>query len=352
MEPVIDGSGKPPFLADVLLQNGTIVSIGANLSCEGALLIDASGKWITPGFIHMHSHADCTAPMYPNMESALGQGITTEFAGHCGLGVAPVPDHWIYMFPEKKAFTRVMPEPAGGINPYSFYTVETDRLRPVFQQVYGQALDWSSYGEYIAHLKRSGIGANLALVAGQAHIRLQAMGLDFKRDATEREICAMEESLSEAMDSGALGLGLGLDYQPGLYASQEELTRLMSLVRARGGIVTAHVRSRGNSYYPKDVGYRDGLIEFLELGLETGVHTHVQPYSICVFRITGKRVAVRGGGQPDTGHHRGVPAMRHAVDLGCHSLPCLRTVSLPYGGVDVPAVCGAMRRAGADLQRC
>lgn len=46
------------------------------------------------------------------------------------------------------------------------------------------------------------------------------MGTDYHRDATETEIAAMEGALSEAMDGGALGLSLGLDYEPGLFAGQ------------------------------------------------------------------------------------------------------------------------------------
>lgn len=272
---IVDGSGAAPYTADVLISSGRIAKIGKDLEHASANVIDASGKHITPGFINMHSHADCSAAMYPNMESSLGQGITTEFAGHCGLGVAPVQENWIYMFPEKQAFTRVMPEPIGGINPYRFYTVKTDDLRPAFKEAYGEELDWTSYSEYIDHLKRVGTGANFALVAGQSHIRLQAMGLDFKRDATEDEIRAMEESLSDAMDAGAIGLGLGLDYQPSLYASREELLRLMKLVAGRDGIVTAHTRHIPNAYYKKDVNVREGIVEFLELGLESGARIHI-----------------------------------------------------------------------------
>lgn len=272
---IVDGSGAAPYRADVLLSGGRIAKIGSGLDAPGAQLIDATGKYITPGFINMHSHADCSAAMYPNMESSLGQGVTTEFAGHCGLGVAPVRENWIYMFPEKRAFTRVMPEPIGGINPYHFYTVKTEELRPAFREAYGEELDWSTYGEYIAHLKRVGTSCNFALVAGQSHIRLQAMGLDFKRDASEDEICAMEDSLAEAMDAGAMGLGLGLDYQPSLYASRQEMLRLMGLVAKRGGIVTAHTRHVPNSYYKREINFRDGLVEFLELGLESGAHVHV-----------------------------------------------------------------------------
>ncbi len=296
---VVDGSGAKPYQADVLLTGGRIAQIGQGLHAPEALCVDAAGKWVTPGFIHMHSHADCSAPMYPNMESTLGQGITTEFAGHCGLGIAPVRDNWLYMFPEKRAFTKVMPEPIGGINPYHFYTVPTALLRPAFAQAYGEELDWESYGEYIAHLRKYGIGANMALVAGQANIRLQAMGLDFKRGATDAEIAAMEESLTEAMDGGALGLSLGLDYQPGLYASHEELVRLMRLVAARDGIVTAHVRSRSHPSYEKEITYRDGLVEFLALGLETGAHIHVSHIQNC-FDVSPENDALLRAGAEQT----------------------------------------------------
>ena len=280
---VIDGSGAPRFKADILIKDDTILTIGPDLSARPELagdiasadVIDAAGKTVTPGFINMHSHGDCSAAMYPDMESSLGQGITTEFAGHCGLGVAPIQKHWLYMFPEKKAFTRVNPEPIGGINPYGAYIVPAEAMRPAFKEAYGEELDWTTYGEYLDHLRRVGTGANLAAVAGQSLIRLQAMGLDYKRPATEEEICAQEEMLSEAMDGGALGLGLGLDYQPSLYASHEELVRLMTLVKERGGVVTAHTRHVPNDYYGRDVNFCDGLKEFLELGLETGARLHI-----------------------------------------------------------------------------
>ena len=140
---------------------------------------------------------------------------------------------------------------------------------------YGQGLDWTTYGQFLDHLRRVGLGANLAVVAGQAQIRLQAMGAGYRRDATEQEIAAMEDALSEAMDGGALGLSLGLDYEPGLFAGREELLRLMKLVAARGGIVTAHTRSRRLPYYGHSQDFLDGLREFLDLGRESGARIHV-----------------------------------------------------------------------------
>lgn len=272
---VIDGTGCPGFFSDVLIENGRISAIVPDFNYQADEVVDASGCWVTPGFINMHSHSDCSVAMYPSMQSTLGQGITTEFAGHCGLGVAPVPQYWIYMYPEKRAFTKVMPEPIGGINPYSFYAIPADAMRDAFRAAYGENFDWSSYSGFIRHLQQNGIGANLALVAGQAHIRLASMGLDFKRPASEDEIRRMEDYLEDAMDAGARGLGLGLDYQPGLFASRDELLRLMKKTASLGGIVTAHTRSRTHEYYGQEICFKDGLEEFLQLGLESGAPLHV-----------------------------------------------------------------------------
>ncbi|MCI8538457.1 MAG: amidohydrolase family protein [Oscillospiraceae bacterium] len=273
---VVDGTGRLPYPADVLIHGGEITAVAPCMEVPaGARVIDAAGKLVTPGFINMHAHSDCSAAMYPDMESTLGQGITTEFAGHCGLGVAPVERYWLYMFPEKRAFTRVIPEPLGGINPYDAYYVPTSALRAPFETAYGQRLDWSSYGEFLDHLRQVGTGANLALVAGHAQIRLQAMGPDYRREATKEELRTMEAALNDAMDNGALGLSLGLDYEPGLFAGHGELVCLMKLVASRGGMVTAHTRSREHSYYGHSQCFLDGLKEFLSLGRESGARIHV-----------------------------------------------------------------------------
>ena len=184
---VIDGTGNAGYEADVFVKDGKIVKIAkiaknektetspSDFAAADIQVLDARGKLVTPGFINMHSHSDCSVVMYPEMESTLGQGITTEFAGHCGLGVAPVDQYWLYMFPEKRAFSRVIPEPIGGINPYDAYVVPTDCLRKPFEEVYGEKLDWSAYGEFTDHMRKRGMGANLVLVAGHAQMRRQAM---------------------------------------------------------------------------------------------------------------------------------------------------------------------------------
>lgn len=53
---VLTGTGSRLDNADVLMVDGKINKIGKDLVAEGAVEIDANGKWITPGIIDVHSH--------------------------------------------------------------------------------------------------------------------------------------------------------------------------------------------------------------------------------------------------------------------------------------------------------
>jgi imidazolonepropionase-like amidohydrolase len=54
---VLTGTGERLDNADVLMQDGKIQAVGKALAApEGARTVDASGKWITPGIIDVHSH--------------------------------------------------------------------------------------------------------------------------------------------------------------------------------------------------------------------------------------------------------------------------------------------------------
>jgi imidazolonepropionase-like amidohydrolase len=53
---ILDGAGRRLDGADLLLQDGHIAAIGPGLSADGAEIVDAQGRWVTPGLIDVHSH--------------------------------------------------------------------------------------------------------------------------------------------------------------------------------------------------------------------------------------------------------------------------------------------------------
>ena len=54
---VVDGTGRPGFVADVAIQNDKIVSIGT-VTGDGTVTIEAKGLVVAPGFIDMLSHSE------------------------------------------------------------------------------------------------------------------------------------------------------------------------------------------------------------------------------------------------------------------------------------------------------
>ena len=54
---VLTGTGERLDDADVLMADGRVVSVGQGLQAPtGATVLDARGKWVTPGIIDVHSH--------------------------------------------------------------------------------------------------------------------------------------------------------------------------------------------------------------------------------------------------------------------------------------------------------
>ena len=89
---IVDGTGNPWFEGDVGVADGRIMKIGRLDVHEDAMVIDARGLVVSPGFIDMHSHSDGSPLINPRMESKIRQGVTTEVIGNCGISAAPLND--------------------------------------------------------------------------------------------------------------------------------------------------------------------------------------------------------------------------------------------------------------------
>ena len=88
---VFDGLGSPSINCDVVVHEQKIVEIGRT-KLSATREIDATDKYVTPGFIDIHSHSDFTLLVDPRAVSSISQGVTLEVIGNCGHGCFPLID--------------------------------------------------------------------------------------------------------------------------------------------------------------------------------------------------------------------------------------------------------------------
>ena len=237
---VFDGSGNPAVRADVGIRGDEVVAIGRLAGKEGhdaARTIEVAGLYLAPGWVDLHSHADRSLAG-DNMEerkavNLVAQGITTVVMG------------------------------ADGRNPV-----------------------WPIRDEIAAYESR-GVGLNVVPVVGHSTVRLQVMGDDNERPATDDEVGRMAELVREGMEDGAWGLGAGPEYRPARFSETEEIIALANVVADYDGFYYSHQRSQ--SPMPRwqvpsivdgpTLTGTDGMAETIRIGRESGIRvvgTHIK----------------------------------------------------------------------------
>jgi N-acyl-D-amino-acid deacylase len=182
---VIDGTGASAFRTDVAVRGGSIAAVGQLDGCQASRVIDAEGRLVVPGFIDSHSHADCMVAQCPDLESLTVQGVTTICTGHCGIGIAPVHDYYMSTFNDEDAVARVIPHLFAGMRPGHVPAVDARPFKEAYKEVYGVDFDWSTWGKYLAHIERTGVGVNMVPLVGHGQLRHQTMGTDYRRQRPE-----------------------------------------------------------------------------------------------------------------------------------------------------------------------
>lgn len=195
---IIDGSGTKSFKADIGIKGEIISAIAPTINENAKEIIDADGLVVSPGFIDIHSHSDFTLLLNPLGESKIRQGITTELVGNCGFTAAPV---------RKKYFDELME-----------YLVNTVILNGKLKRQW----NWYSQKDFLDTLASKGIALNIASLVGHGTIRIAAVGFE-KREPSFVELKKMLNMLEYEMENGLFGLSTGLQYEPGTFATTEEL---------------------------------------------------------------------------------------------------------------------------------
>ncbi|MEG1929890.1 MAG: amidohydrolase family protein [Anaerovorax sp.] len=214
---------------DVVICGGTIVDpkrkiqtignigiIGDKISTitrekiEGKVRIEAEGKIVCPGFIDIHSHLNL--PLMPAWLSAK-QGITTCLSGNCGL-------------------TPNMP-----------------------------------IQKYLTDVEEQGYPINFATLIGHSWKLREMVGLkDPYETANEKQIQEMVQIAEQALEEGAFGISLGLEYSPG--ATEEEILPLVELAAKYDKLVPIHIRTDA-------LDFAIGLREAISLMEKTGARIHI-----------------------------------------------------------------------------
>jgi N-acyl-D-amino-acid deacylase len=228
---IVDGCGNPWFYGDVAVQGARVAAIGAPGSLRGRITIAAEGRYVTPGFVDPHTHSDLSILLYPEADSAVRQGVTTQVVGNCGMSPAPLtPRH-------------------GG---------DLRHLWDHYWDVGGVRWTWRSFAGYLRAVRAARPAINVAALVGHGALRLAAMGTA-SREPTRAELQTMERLTAQSMAAGALGLSTGLVYPPGCYAGTGELVALAAVAGRYGGLYASHIRGERETIL-------DAVAEAIEIG--------------------------------------------------------------------------------------
>lgn len=233
---VVDGSGAPPFRADIAVRGDSITAVSPTIDGEATRTIDATGLTVAPGFIDLHVHALGSVgpppPVLPIIEvptadNYVRQGVTTLIGGPDGF--SPLP------------------------------------LQP--------ALD---------DIRNIGITPNLGAFVGHGSIRQAVLG-NADRPPTRADMDRMRALVLDAMRDGAFGMSTGLFYVPATFSTTEEIIELAAVVAAEGGIHISHMRDEASALI-------DSVRETIAIGEKGGLPTQITHHKAMGRSAWGKTV--------------------------------------------------------------
>lgn len=186
---IVDGTGGARYFGDVAIGNGVIEALGGGIPASSARrVIEADGKIVAPGHIDTHTHYDAQIYWDPYLGDSGLHGVTTVAIGNCGFGLAPIRN-------------------APGIRDRHIQMLEhTEQLSPYALRT-SLKWDWQSFPEFLAALRRTPKGINVAAYLPLNNLMMFVMGIDAAktRSPTELEVETMQSLLREALGAGALG---------------------------------------------------------------------------------------------------------------------------------------------------
>ena len=228
-----DGTGAPGAQRHIGIKDGRIDVLSLSPLDESGCpeVLDAAGKWVTPGFLEIHSHYDAEVIAAPALKESVRHGVTSVTIGSCSISMvlADAEDC-------SDLFTRVE-------------AVPREYVLPILQE----KKTWRDAAGYRAFYDQQPLGPNVSSFLGHSELRVAVMGLERATSQvkpSEVELARMEQLLEEALDAGCIGLSVmttRLDKMdgdrawssplPSTFASWTEFSRLFAILRRRGAVM-------------------------------------------------------------------------------------------------------------------
>lgn len=220
------GDGKDSVFTNVGITDKRIAYVGKEL-VPATEVIDAKGKYLAPGFIDTHTHADRWVEDRKRQEMLawLYQGVTTVFAGNDGFGPYKIAER-------EKEFNEI------------------------------------------------GMGTNFAFFVGFGPVRDAVLG---KMDVqpTTSQLKEMQGLVAQGLKEGAFGFSTGLIYLPQMYSKSDEIKELYKIGEKYNAMYDTHMRNEGNKIL-------ESIDEVLNVGAKSGLPLHISHLKISGENNWGK----------------------------------------------------------------
>ncbi|MBD2359094.1 D-aminoacylase [Tolypothrix sp. FACHB-123] len=187
---IFDGLGSKPVQGDIGIKNGKIFAISPALPNPAREVVDASGLWVTPGFIDIHTHYDLELEIAPGLSESVRHGVTSVVIGNCSLSIA---------IGEPQMLADI------------FQRVETLSHRLIAKWL-NKSFAWQTPGEYLQHLQQLPLGPNVAPLFGHSALRAYVMGLErsLTVQPSKFELNLMQRITADALDAGFVGVSIDM----------------------------------------------------------------------------------------------------------------------------------------------
>ena len=290
---IVDGSGAPPFAADIAVRDGRIVAVGSS-DQPAQETLDLSGLHLMPGIVDVHTHYDAQITWDPTLSPSVALGVTTAILGNCGFGVAPCPAA------QRETVMRNLSVVEG---------MDLDALMA------GTRWEFETFPEYLDALERIGPYANVGVLAQHSTIRTAVMGEEasLRERPSETQLEEMKVEVRKAMRAGAAGFassfspnhsGWGGRPMPSTIASDEELKQLVGVLKESGkGIFVMATGPRGTPEYMEAIAAETGrpafMVTVLTMYSKANPQRALQYYERCAQAIArGRELYIHSSCQP------------------------------------------------------